>query len=63
VKLERERVLGLFDDRLARFKHPKDVFFVSALPRTAIGKVRKEDVRQLVAELIGSIVDNEERIA
>jgi fatty-acyl-CoA synthase len=63
VKLERERVLGLFDDRLARFKHPKDVFFVSALPRTAIGKVRKEDVRQLVAELIGSNVDNEERIA
>jgi fatty-acyl-CoA synthase len=47
--LARERVLALFDGRLARFKHPKDVLFVDALPRTAIGKVRKEDVRRIVA--------------
>jgi fatty-acyl-CoA synthase len=49
VTLERERVLALFGGRLARFKHPKDVLVVDALPRTALGKVRKEDVRQLVA--------------
>jgi fatty-acyl-CoA synthase len=59
--LERERVLGLFEGRLARFKHPKDVFVVNALPRTAIGKVSKEDVRQLVARLAGA--QHEERIA
>ncbi len=47
--LVRERVLALFDGRLARFKHPRDVLVVDALPRTALGKVRKEDVRQLVA--------------
>jgi len=47
--LQRERVLALFDGRLARFKHPKEVLVVDALPRTALGKVRKEDVRQLVA--------------
>jgi fatty-acyl-CoA synthase len=46
--LTRERVLALFSDRLARFKHPKDVLVVDALPRTALGKVRKNDVRQLV---------------
>jgi fatty-acyl-CoA synthase len=64
AELDRERVLALFDGRLARFKHPKDVFIVSALPRTAIGKVRKEDVRQLVTQLAGTKVDNEEeRIA
>jgi len=61
--LDRDRVLALFDGRLARFKHPKDVVVVSALPRSAIGKVRKEDVRQLVAHLLGTNVDHEERIA
>jgi fatty-acyl-CoA synthase len=63
AKLERERVLALFDGRLARFKQPKDVVFVNALPRTAIGKVRKDDVRQLVARLYGENAGQEERIA
>ena len=47
--LTRERVLAIIDARLARFKQPKDVLIVDALPRTALGKVRKEEVRQLVA--------------
>jgi fatty-acyl-CoA synthase len=59
--LARERVLAMFEGRLARFKHPKDVFIVDAMPRTAIGKVSKEDVRQLVARLAGA--QQEERIA
>jgi fatty-acyl-CoA synthase len=59
--LDRERILALFEGRLARFKHPKDVFVVGALPRTAIGKVSKEDVRRLVARLAGA--QHEERIA
>ncbi|MDP1648506.1 MAG: AMP-binding protein [Rubrivivax sp.] len=49
--LTAERVMALFDGRLARFKQPKQVFVVDALPRTALGKVRKEEVRQLVARL------------
>jgi fatty-acyl-CoA synthase len=63
VRLERERVLALFDGRLARFKHPKDVIVVGALPRTAIGKVRKEDVRQLVARLDATNADHQEQCA
>ena len=47
--LQREQLLAQFEGRLARFKHPKDVLVVAALPRTALGKLRKEDVRQLVA--------------
>ena len=47
--LEPARLLARFDGRLARFKHPKELLVVDALPRTALGKVRKEDVRQLVA--------------
>jgi len=41
-------ILKLFDGRLARYKHPKDVVFVEALPKTALGKIRKEELRQLV---------------
>ncbi len=64
VTLERERVLALFDGRLARFKHPKDVLVVDALPRTALGKVRKEDVRQLVAARLATVAaDHQERFA
>jgi fatty-acyl-CoA synthase len=47
--VERDRVLGLFDGRLARFKHPKDLIVVETLPRNALGKVLKDDVRRLVA--------------
>ena len=42
-------VLQLLEGRIARYKHPKQVVFVGELPKTALGKVRKEDVRQMVA--------------
>jgi len=45
--LSREQVLKLFDGRIARYKHPKDVVFIGELPKTALGKVRKEEVRTL----------------
>ena len=44
-----ETVLAHFDGRLARFKHPKDVLFVDALPRNALGKIIADEVRALVA--------------
>jgi fatty-acyl-CoA synthase len=47
--LSGESVLALLDGRLARFKHPKQVLVVPELPKTALGKVRKDAVRQLVA--------------
>lgn len=46
-------VKGLFDGQLARFKHPKQVIFCDALPRNAMGKVVKDDLRQQVAEMRG----------
>jgi fatty-acyl-CoA synthase len=42
-------VLALFAERIARFKHPKDVLFVERLPRNAMGKVEKPALRALVA--------------
>jgi fatty-acyl-CoA synthase len=48
-RVNSEGVMKLLEGRIARFKHPKEVVIVQALPKTALGKVRKEDVRQLVA--------------
>ncbi len=42
---DKEAVLRLFDDRLARFKHPREVFFVDQLPRSALGKILKYQLR------------------
>jgi fatty-acyl-CoA synthase len=42
------QVKALFADRLARFKHPHDVVFVAALPRNAMGKVLRFQLRELV---------------
>ena len=42
------RLLRLFDGRLARFKHPKAVFWADQLPKTALGKVRKHEVRAML---------------
>jgi fatty-acyl-CoA synthase len=43
-------ILSLFEGRIARYKHPKEVRFVDSLPRTAVGKIRKEDVRRMVSQ-------------
>jgi fatty-acyl-CoA synthase len=47
--MDREAVLALFDSRIARFKHPKDVLFLEALPRNVMGKVQKYLLREIVA--------------
>ena len=46
-------VLQLLEGRIARYKHPKEVVFVGELPKTALGKVRKEALRQMVAHATG----------
>jgi fatty-acyl-CoA synthase len=39
-------VKGLFDERLAAYKHPQDVIFTDALPRNSIGKVSTDELRR-----------------
>jgi fatty-acyl-CoA synthase len=43
-------VKGLFDGELAEYKHPQDVIFIEALPRNAIGKVEREELRRSLRE-------------
>lgn len=46
--IDRDEVLNAFHGALARYKHPRDVVFVNALPRNAMGKVVAAEVRKLV---------------
>ena len=48
--LTRDTVLAAFEGQLARFKHPRDVVFVDALPRNVMGKIVPETVKALVLE-------------
>ena len=41
-------ILSAFEGRLARYKCPHAVVFVDALPRTALGKVQKFKLREIV---------------
>ena len=45
----KQGVLALFQDRLAKFKHPRRVVFLDSLPRNAMGKVQKQDLKRLIA--------------
>lgn len=40
-------ILAHFDGKIARFKHPRAIYRVDALPRTALGKVQLERLRAL----------------
>ena len=50
-----EEVLSAFEGTLARYKHPKDILFVSQLPRNAMGKVVKDDVRKMVGDMVRNL--------
>jgi malonyl-CoA/methylmalonyl-CoA synthetase len=39
-------ILAKLNNKLARFKQPKQVFFVEELPRNAMGKVQKKELRE-----------------
>ena len=43
--LEESAVMQLFEGRLAPFKHPRRVLFAETLPKTALGKVKKDELR------------------
>jgi fatty-acyl-CoA synthase len=48
--LDRAALQALFDARLARFKHPRRVQVVPALPRTALGKVQRAALVRALSE-------------
>jgi len=44
-RLDEQRIMLALDGNLARFKQPKQVFFVDELPRNTMGKVQKNQLR------------------
>ena len=50
-QISEAEVIGALEQRLARFKLPKRVIFVADLPRNAMGKVQKRDLREAYAGL------------
>ncbi|MBV8915959.1 MAG: AMP-binding protein, partial [Acetobacteraceae bacterium] len=42
-----ERVLALFEDRLAPYKHPREVIFLDQLPRNWHGKIDRRRLREM----------------
>jgi fatty-acyl-CoA synthase len=44
-RMTQAEVMALFDGRIARYKHPREVRFLDRLPRSALGKVQKDAVR------------------
>ena len=54
ASIELEDVWAHLTGRLARYKHPKHLIVVDALPRTATGKVRKAELRSRFAADSGS---------
>jgi fatty-acyl-CoA synthase len=43
--LTHDHVLALFHGALAEYKHPRDVFFIKELPKSALGKVQRSVLR------------------
>jgi fatty-acyl-CoA synthase len=44
--LDEAAVLALFQERLARYKHPRRVVFSESLPKNALGKVQKHELKK-----------------
>ena len=44
--LSEENIKKFLKDKIAKFKQPKEVFFVASLPRNTMGKVQKTELRK-----------------
>ena len=49
-EIDEDGVLKLFHNRLAKYKHPRRVVFVDALPKNAMGKVQKFELKRRLKE-------------
>jgi fatty-acyl-CoA synthase len=48
--ISKQHILDYFDGKLARYKIPKDVVFVDALPRNSLGKIVTDKIADLIAK-------------
>ena len=43
-----DQILHLFNEKVAKYKIPKEVVFVDHLPRNALGKIINDEVKKLL---------------
>ena len=49
-RMTEAEAMALFQGRIARYKHPREVRFLERLPRSPLGKVQREAVRTAISE-------------
>ncbi len=49
-RMSEAEVMALFQGRIARYKQPREVRFLAQLPRSALGKILKDEVRTAVTQ-------------
>ena len=54
AELSLDAVKLMLGDRLARYKHPRELHFLDAMPRNALGKLCRADVR---AAILSAVTD------
>ena len=47
--VSKQDILDYFDGKIARYKIPKDIIFVDALPRNSLGKIITDKIDELIA--------------
>mgnify|MGYP001600507798 CR=1 FL=1 len=53
-RMSEAEVLALFQGRIARYKQPREVRFLPQLPRSALGKILKDEVRAALGKTVAA---------
>ena len=59
ISLNQESIMNPMQNRIARFKHPKQIFFIDELPRNSMGKVQKNVLRESYPDIFNNKTDTE----
>ena len=59
ISLNQDSIMDALQNRIARFKQPKKVYFIDELPRNSMGKVQKNVLRESYAEIFNNKTDSE----
>ena len=59
ISLNQDSIMDSLQNRIARFKQPKKVYFIDELPRNSMGKVEKNVLRESYVEISNNKTDSE----
>ena len=59
ISLNQDSIMDSLQNRIARFKHPKQIISIDELPRNSMGKVQKNVLRESYLEIFKNKTDAE----